>query len=246
MKAGCMSALRCFPPDYQTRCLRNLHNRLSHDERQALIAGISNVVRVIQKNWTPAEKATVLYHALTQYLRYDHIAGQLAKRGDDPEEEQSFTYLGALFNGTAVCCGIAQLYAILCQSCGIPCRVVEGYAGSKDQEGLHSWVQICLPDSLGNPISYHCDPTWDLLESNPSRNFHYFLRSDAYFETHYHQWYFAIGADLGWHKFDRCPNDAQIPKVPQAAVRQVVAQLEKIRLDQPYVLKKSKGEFLCV
>lgn len=234
MKAGRLRILRCFPPDYQIRRLQMLHSRLTQQQHQMLEDGLIAVVRLIPDHWTLMEKATVLYRAVTEYLRYDHLAFQRISLN----EEQSYCYLGALFNGTAVCSGIAQLYAILCMACGIPCKVVEGYAGIEDQDELHAWVQIRLPDVHGNWVSYHCDPTWDLLEGKPFQGFRFFLKSDDYFETHQHQWYYAIGADLGWHKFDRCPADAQIPAVSQADVRQVVEQLKRIRLDQPYILKK--------
>lgn len=233
MKTGNLHILRRFPPDHQTHQRQLLHSRLTRQECRLLEEGLAGVVRLTCDHWTPAETATVLYRAVTEYLRYDHAAAENAF----PQEKQSYTYLGALFNGTAVCSGIAQLYFILCQACGIQCQVVEGYAGTEGQEGLHAWVQVRLPDEQGNWVSYHCDPTWDLLEGKPFQGFRFFLKSDDYFESHQHQWYYAIGADLGWHKFDRCPADGRIPPVSRSAVVQVVEQLKKLRLDQPFLLK---------
>ena len=236
MKPGWLETLRHFPPDYQTRRLQALYRRLTPSQQHLAETGLAGVVRQIPGSLTPAEKATILYRALAEYLRYDHAACGPAR---DPTQEQSYTYLGAIFNGTAVCSGIAQLYAILCHACDIPCRVVEGYAGSSGREGLHSWVQILLPDRHGIPVSYHCDPTWDLLEGKPYRCFQYFLKSDLYFETHYHQWYREIGADFGWVKFYYpCPADAPTPVISPEILRKVVEQLQAIRLEQPYILKK--------
>lgn len=233
MKPGRLLILQRFPPDYQSERLQHLYNRLTEQELQLTLTGLAEVIGQIPGNQTPAEKATILYRSLTEHLSYDHTA---RKSLADSRQEQSYTYLGALFNGTAVCSGIAQLYAILCRSCGIHCQVVEGFAGPNGQEGLHAWVQIRLPDSHGDPVSYHCDPTWDLTRGKDRRDFRYFLKSDDYFESHYHQWYRDIGADLGWHKFDHCPADAQIPTVDPTTVAKVVAQLRKIRMEHPFVL----------
>lgn len=237
MKPGSLTILRNFPPDDQLHRLRELQQWLSPSEKKRLETGLIQLVHLIPREWSPAEKAAALYRALTEILQYDHLTASAV--GEDSREDQSYTYLGALFNGTAVCNGISQLYVILCRCCGIHCQVVEGFAGPEEDMGLHAWVQLRLPDSKGTLHSYHCDPTWDLLEFRGNHPFRYFLKSDDYFEYHRHHWFRYIGQNFGWHKFDECPHNClNIPTIPEDRIRQIKDHLKTFRTPQPYILKK--------
>jgi hypothetical protein len=237
MKAGCLTVLRHFPPDYQRHRLQSLHDQLTPLEKNLLETELISLVQLMPPKWPAVKKATALYCALARYLKYDHTACR--NNNDRPyTEKQSFTYLGALFNGTAVCSGISQLYAVLCQCYGIYCQVVEGFGGSEEDLGCHAWVQIRLPNTKGILRSYHCDLTWDLHKNKSPHQLRYFLKSDDYFESHNHHWFHAIGEDFGWHKFDPCPEDyANIPNIPENVLNQIESQLRAFRMPQRYIMK---------
>lgn len=203
-----------------------------------------HLVQMIPIGYSPLYRATILYTVLAKYVAYDYTACEKFKRDPVGLEYQSATYAGAVFNGMAVCSGIAQLFAVLCRRSGIPSRVVEGYAGFEEDQSLHAWVQIDLLDRYDRPVSYHCDPTWDLSEADGIVQYRYFLKSDEYFREHYHAWYHSIGADLGWEKFRPCPEDCKwIPAAPESIVYQMGAYFRSLRLPRPYILKKEeRGE----
>lgn len=238
MAHSALEVLRRFPPDHQKQELEWIRRNMDVRLYDHLDRGMAGLVRMIPATVSPLTKATVLYTVLTNAVQYDKETCRMVKEGSPVPERQSFTYVGAVLNGTAVCAGIAQLYALLCARCHIPSRVVVGYGGSEEEPGLHAWVQLRLPVRYGNPVGYNCDPTWDLKEWGGSHTYDYFLKSDRYFREHSHDWFLQIGAGLGWETFGPCPDCFPVvPWVPPELVEQMVEYLKRLRLQKQYVLK---------
>ena len=126
----------------------------------------------------PEERARLIYDVVTREIRY---------AADYGTEKRRFTWYSALLEGQAVCEGIAQLYCKLCCAAGVKCFVVHGTGRSRSGEELHAWNLIYLPDRDGRRRWYHCDPTWGLT-ANGFPPYFFFLRSDAFFKAHQHEW----------------------------------------------------------
>jgi len=190
-------------------------------------------VLLIPETCTPIQKATLLYTVLSRCLTYDYHVRRNPKT-KKPLERQSYSYAGAVLNGTAVCNGISQLYAKLCQACGIRCNIVEGYGSDPKKQVLHAWVQIWLPDENGELLPAHCDLTWDLGNEGC---FQYFLKSDEYMMAHQHLWNPDRGKAEGMQKFYPCPkNWEDIPEVPEEAVELMCRVFKAMKLPETLVL----------
>lgn len=100
--------------------------------------------------------------------------------------------------GLAVCEGIVKLFYVLCESNGIPCKIIDGDYTSTSGKSTdpHEWAQVMLDGSW-----YLVDPTFAIQRSIKEvhyNNYDYFLRgtSSEYFSDTAHQQPFA------YHSFD--------------------------------------------
>lgn len=228
--------LRDFPLDFQKNHMKRTCWQLKTEVFDDLMDKLILFVGLIPETCTPLEKATLLYTVISKCVTPDFDVPK------DPEtklplERQSYTYAGAVLNGTAVCNGVCQLYANLCQACGIRCNIVEGYGHDPKDQKLHAWVQIWLPDSSGQLCPANCDLTWDLEPSRSGPEFRFFLKSDAYMAANGHTWLPDQGKAEGIPKFAPCPKDWEdIPEVPEEAVSLLCRVFKAMKLPKTLIL----------
>ena len=100
------------------------------------------------------EKVSAVYNYITTNVKYDSSDGNAA-----------FSAYSALFNGRAVCQGVAQLTYRLLMDAGVSCRIIPGYGNGGD----HAWNIAAV-----NGKYYYIDATWDI--GNTPDCYSYFLR----------------------------------------------------------------------
>lgn len=225
-----------FPLNFQETHMKHTLRQLEPEVFDDLMDKLLLFVGLIPESCTPLQKATLLYTVISKCVTPDfHVP-------KDPEtkralERQSYTYAGAVLNGTAVCNGVCQLYAKLCQACGIRCNIVEGYGKDPKEKNLHAWVQIWLPDETGQLCPANCDLTWDLEPSRSGPEFRYFLKSDSYMQANGHTWLPDMGKDKGIQKFTPCLKDwNNIPELPEEAINLMCKVFRGMKLPQKLVL----------
>lgn len=92
---------------------------------------------------------------------------------DYSADDLKYTAYGALYNGEAVCQGIASLFYRMANEAGVSCRMIVGYAGAP-----HAW-NIAAIDG----VYYLLDPTTDLYFSKIP-DCKYFLRGTDDFDEY--------------------------------------------------------------
>ena len=143
-----------------------------------LIERIVRFTGLLPRELSDVHKATLMYQLITETVSYDH------NKADTTEK---YSYTKALYKGSAVCLGIAELYHILCTACGLKSRIVNGYCTKSDKDdAYHAWTQIRITDSDGKTAWYMFDPTWDLKENKHA--WKYFMKNDSYFQMNGHYW----------------------------------------------------------
>lgn len=163
--------------NYAVVHIQEASTEYGRDKIALLIEKIIRFSNLLPHYLNDLQKATLMYQIVTETVTYDH------KENDD----EKYTYLKALFKGSAVCMGIAELYYILCTACGLKCNIVVGYStDSEKDDAYHAWNQVRLTDSNNKTTWYMADPTWDLSENN--HEWKYFMKSDLYFRLHGHYW----------------------------------------------------------
>ncbi len=85
------------------------------------------------------EKAKALYNWVVETIAYDYEL--LGKLESGYVSDVSQTYK----TGKGICYDFAVLYASMCRSQGIPCKVVSGYAEAV--EGYHAWNEVYFDDT---------------------------------------------------------------------------------------------------
>ena len=77
---------------------------------------------------------------------------------EEPEIKGEFhNLIGPLLKKKSACEGISLLFKLLCSCAGVPCRLIIGTAGRKNQiPGPHTWSQVLLNNTV-----VHVDATWD-------------------------------------------------------------------------------------
>lgn len=152
-------------PDYE--------NTAAGDEKLRKLAG-KIVSDIISPDMTDYEKVKTVHDYLVTRLEYD--AGQ-------PSEiaRSSFSALGALETGVAVCDAYSKLTALLLNRAGVPCRIVVGLGNGTS----HAWNMVCIDGEL-----YHIDVTWDdpvSSRADKKIRYDYFNLSDAEIQRD-HSW----------------------------------------------------------
>lgn len=99
--------------------------------------------------------------------------------GYDISAENRHSAYGALIEGSAVCDGYAEGFAMLMDAVGIPAMTVIGTAcGADGIQMAHAWNLVHL-----DGVWYHVDCTWDDTEDSVQHT--YFLCDDAFMmQTH--------------------------------------------------------------
>lgn len=118
------------------------------------------------------DKVCAIYDYICSNVTYDY------KNLNNENYKLKYTAYAALFHGTSVCQGYANLFYYMALSCGIDARLVPGVAvkpsGSRE---AHGWNIV----ELGNKY-YYVDATWD-AEKDPE-DYDYFLRGSVNFADH--------------------------------------------------------------
>lgn len=89
---------------------------------------------------TPAEKILAVHDWMVNYASYDQSYMDVSQ-----------TLEGFIYNRTAVCKGYADTFDYFMTVLGIPCQVVEGWAG-----GDHAWNRVAIGGQW-----FYVDVTWD-------------------------------------------------------------------------------------
>lgn len=106
------------------------------------------------------EKVRAIYRYICDNVTYDHV------HLGDRDYRLQYTAYGALFNHTAVCSGVTELFAVMATAAGVEAHI----KGSED----HAWNFVRVGDRY-----YYLDATWDL--GRPESQWAYFLRGKSDF-----------------------------------------------------------------
>lgn len=172
--------------NYKLVLYPNYINSPSDDEK--LFLWIDEIVsEIITQDMTDYEKVKAAHDYLVTRLEYD-------TRQTSRIPVSSFSALGALETGVAVCKAYSELMALILNRAGVPCRIILGSANGTD----HAWNIVCIDDEL-----YHVDVTWDDPVTNRKGNtirYDYFNLSDA-----------EIAVDHNWNRdiYPACTSTAQ-------------------------------------
>lgn len=148
-------------------------NTASGDEK--LRQWVNEIIsEIISADMTDYEKVKAAHDYLVTHLEYDSRPSSLIAAS-------SFSALGALETGVAVCKAYSELMALILNRIGVPCRIVLGQANGTE----HAWNMVCIDGEL-----YHVDTTWDDPVTNRKGNairYDYFNLSDKEIEVD-HNW----------------------------------------------------------
>ncbi len=133
----------------------------SVNEAKTMIAEMHNAVdKVIHKALEyrddPFKMELFLHNSVVKSVAYDYESLKVKNC------YSAHSIVGTFLDKKAVCEGIAKAFKLLCDSVGLPCIVVIGYADNKGEfteNTLHAWNLVKV---LGQ--WYHVDPTWDAME----------------------------------------------------------------------------------
>ena len=169
---GYSTTLWQYGSNYTLVISPNYTNTASGDEKLRLCVD-EIVSQIISPNMTDYEKVKTVHDYLISRLEYD-------SRQESEVAPSSFSALGALETGIAVCKAYSELMALILNRVGVPCRIVVGSANGTG----HAWNMVCIDGEL-----YHVDVTWDDPVANHKRStirYDYFNLSDAEIETDHH------------------------------------------------------------
>ena len=130
---------------------------------------------VIANYKTDAEKLSVVYHWVTNNIRYDKDSMYNINWATDLGTKAAAT----LRRRKGVCENYASIFTDIILKCGIPSYVVSGYtnqAGFGKNTG-HSWSAVFL-----NNKWLLCDPTWDVGFGNS--NNYFLINPEAFIDSH--------------------------------------------------------------
>ena len=124
---------------------------------------------------TDAEKLSVVYHWVTNNIRYDKDSMYNINWATD----LGFKAAATLRRRKGVCENYASIFTDIILKCGIPSYVVSGYtnqAGFGKNTG-HSWSAVFLDNKW-----LLCDPTWDVGIGD--RTNYYLITPEAFIDSH--------------------------------------------------------------
>ena len=141
----------------------------SGNEAKTMIAEMHNIVdkvlcKALEYREDPFKMEMFLHNSVVKSVAYDYESLKIKNY------HRAHSIVGAFLDKKAVCEGIAKAFKLLCDSVGLPCIVVVGYADNKGEfteNTLHAWnlVKICGQ-------WYHVDPTWDVMDLTGSDGVH--------------------------------------------------------------------------
>ncbi len=118
------------------------------------------------------EKVCAIYDYICDHVTYDH------EHLYDGGYTLKYSAYAALFHGTSVCQGYANLFYNMALRCGIDTRLVPGSAiKSAGVKEAHGWNIVKLGDKY-----YFVDATWDAGKA--PEDYDYFLRGSDNFTDH--------------------------------------------------------------
>jgi hypothetical protein len=140
------------------------------EEEDALTRKINEIISSLNiDKMSDYQKIEALYRYVTTNVEYS----------EDMDDPHIYSAYNAVFNGNAVCQGVAQLMYRMYTDCGISCRVIAGTSvdlDDPDSDGNHVWLIVKL-----DGIYYLLDPTWDL--GNRFENCLFFLKGSSDFDS---------------------------------------------------------------
>lgn len=141
----------------------------SGNEAKTMIAEMHNTVdkvlyKALEYREDPFKMEMFLHNSVVKSVAYDYESLKIKNY------HRAHSIAGAFLDKKAVCEGIAKAFKLLCDSVGLPCIVVVGYADNKGEfteNTLHAWnlVKVCGQ-------WYHVDPTWDVMDLTGSDGVH--------------------------------------------------------------------------
>lgn len=152
---------RSFEYDYKNgdtiiELKSNLNSRDCANYIDSLRTSINQYISLIPSDTDDFEREVYIHDLIVNNCEYDY---DTAENGTD---WKSFTVLGALSDGLAVCEGYAKSFKLLLNLCGINSILVLGYG----QDQPHMWNVVKI-----NGDWYHADITWDDSKDNNFYNY---------------------------------------------------------------------------
>ncbi len=144
-------------------------------DEQSLTKAKQTLGNILNKSMTAYDQVKAIHDYLANHISYDY-GGYYS--GNIPTS--SYTALGALTTGKAVCNGYALAFQLLCDAAEIDCEFVTGKADNGSGTGYqgHAWNQVEV-----NGKWYNIDVTWDdPLNTTLGKEvlrYDYFLISDS-------------------------------------------------------------------
>ncbi|MDE6425190.1 MAG: hypothetical protein K2K89_03510 [Ruminococcus sp.] len=132
-----------IPTDDDITIILNVnYNTTAQQEKlvEEKIIEILNELNIEKKN--DYYKISEIYNYIINNVRYATYS----------TDDLKYTAYGALYNGEAVCQGIASLFYRMAKEAGVSCRMIVGYAGEP-----HAWNITSI-----DGVYYLLDPTFDL------------------------------------------------------------------------------------
>lgn len=147
-----------------------LNMQLINEKKAGVENAVKNALSVISQDMSDIEKALAIHDWIVRECDYDYQSETISA--------DSYSYVGVLCNGKAVCQGYAEAMSVLLKKAGIESYVVSSYSMN------HAWNVVRLDGNY-----YHIDATWDdpvmsdnQYEDNIDEGFvshTYFVRSDS-------------------------------------------------------------------
>jgi len=173
------------------------------------------VDKIVSESITPEmtdyDKVKAAHDYLVNLLEYD-------TRETHEIAPSSFSALGALETGIAVCNAYSELMTLILNRADVPCRIVVGTANGTS----HAWNMVSIDGLL-----YHIDVTWDDPVTNRKEKalrYDYFNLPDAEIERD-HSWdrnNYPVCNSTGHNYFVRNNLIVKSPEEFKAAVTEVV------------------------
>ena len=139
-----------FSYDYPSMTLRTSYlcgKDELHTKQLALAKETDRIAKsLIKGSMSEEQKQLAVYTYLENSLTYDKEALEAARKSDfvktkDFAYDDSFSAYGAIVNKEGVCQAYAGAYKLLCDKCGIDCRVCTGYL---DGNLPHAWNLVSI------------------------------------------------------------------------------------------------------
>ena len=132
---------------------------------------------IIDDRMSDYEKVLAIYDWLSYNCIYDYAiiaySNSIKKTSAYAAiyKNRAFYPEGVLFDGIAVCNGIASVFSIMCNIEGISCYKIIGEVSS----GAHAWVKVLVDGNW-----YICDPTWSNARGSFNGQYYEYITYDFF------------------------------------------------------------------